>query len=139
MFEAKDKPPVPSDDVRALKVLITDDNVPLAQTLVWLVEAAGHEAEMCHDGRSAIIAAMQTKPDVIILDIGMPVLDGLKTCMALRSDPQFAATKIIAYSAWDGPEWRAKTRQAGFDAHLVKPLDNDVFMDMLNLLSRAKS
>lgn len=139
MFEEKDKSLAPSPGVRTLKVLITDDNVPLAQTLVWLVEAAGHEAAMCHDGRSAIKAAMQTKPDVIILDIGMPVLDGLKTCKALRSDPQFAATKIIAYSAWDGPDWKAKTREAGFDAHLVKPLDNDVFMDMLDLLSRAKS
>lgn len=124
---------------RTLKVLIADDNVALAQTLVWLVEVAGHHAQMCHDGRSAIVAAMQMEPDLIVLDIGMPVLDGLETCAALRSDKQFATTKIVAYSAWDSPEWKAKTRQAGFDAHLVKPLENQTFMDMLDLLSHTKT
>lgn len=129
---------VPSSSSQAdpLRILVVDDNVPSAMTLAWAVESHGYTVEVCHDGRCALEAVERFRPDVILLDLGMPGLNGLQVARALRADPRHSAIKIIAQTGWGDSEMRRRTAEAGFDLHLVKPVDLDVLEDMLALLVR---
>ena len=119
MNSSYDTPP------RQTRVLVVDDNLPSAMTLTWVMEANGHDVRTCDNGRDAVVLAKAFHPDVVLLDIGMPIMDGLETCQALRKDPETAATVIVAQTAWGDAHMRAETASAGFDFHIVKPLDLD--------------
>ena len=108
-----------------LRVLIVDDNIDVAETMGWLLEAIGHEFEIVNDSRRAVEAAMRFQPDAILLDIGLPGMDGYEVCRALRADARFDRTAIIAQTGWGQDSDREKTAQAGFDLHLVKPIGID--------------
>ena len=118
----------------ALKILVVDDNEPSALTLKWAIEAMGDHVEVCHDGRHALELVEQFQPDVLLLDLGMPGLNGLQVAKALRTDRRFASLKIIAQTGWGDSDMRRRTAAAGFDLHLVKPVDLAVLEDMLALL-----
>jgi signal transduction histidine kinase len=122
----------PSDRVDAApgpsgsrKVLIVDDNVDVAQTLGWMLEEIGHDYKIVHEGALAVEAARDFRPDVILLDIGLPVMDGYAVCRALRQDDLVKDTLIIAQTGWGRVEDKSLTAQAGFDHHLVKPVRYD--------------
>ncbi|ESQ79135.1 response regulator [Asticcacaulis sp. YBE204] len=117
----------------ALRVLVVDDNEASALTLMWAVESWGDEVRACHDGRSALDLAREFHPDIVLLDIGMPGMDGLEVCAALRADPNTAHVKIIAQTGWGDSKMRQRTAEAGFDLHLVKPVNFEVLEDMLSL------
>lgn len=119
-----------------LRILVVDDNVPSAMTLAWAVESHGYTVEVCHNGRCALEAVERFRPDVILLDLGMPGLNGLQVARAVRADKRFSGVKIIAQTGWGDSETRRRTAEAGFDLHLVKPVDLDVLEDMLALLGR---
>ncbi|MBP2158165.1 MULTISPECIES: response regulator [Asticcacaulis] len=119
-----------------MRILVVDDNVPSAMTLAWAVESHGYTVEVCHDGRCALEAVERFQPDVILLDLGMPGLNGLQVARALRADPRHSGIKIIAQTGWGDSEMRRRTAEAGFDLHLVKPVDLAVLEDMLALLGR---
>ena len=128
----------PAEAASGLRVLVVDDNADVAQTLGWLLEAIGHEYEIVHDGRHALEAAKRFNPDAILLDIGLPGMDGYEVCRALRSDPRFARTAIIAQTGWGQDDDRAKTVEAGFDHHLVKPVGLDLLESVLaNTVTKA--
>ncbi len=85
----------------------------------------GHQVTVAHDGKSGIELAEQVRPDVILLDIGLPRMDGYSVARHLRTLPAFVATRIIALTGYGASEARENARKAGFDQHLVKPVDAD--------------
>ncbi|KQS64139.1 histidine kinase [Rhizobium sp. Leaf371] len=107
---------------RPLKVLIVDDNVIVADALGWMLEDIGHQCEAIHDGREALDAARRFRPDAILLDIGLPGMDGYEVCRAFRREEAFKATTIIAQTGWGQDKDKAKALEAGFTHHLTKPV-----------------
>jgi PAS domain S-box-containing protein len=107
----------------ALRVLIVDDHVDATRALRRLLQVMGHQVTVAHDGQSGIELAEQVQPDVILLDIGLPRMDGYSVARHLRTLPAFATTRIIALTGYGATEARENARKAGFDLHLVKPVD----------------
>jgi PAS domain S-box-containing protein len=113
------KPPTP------LRVLVVDDHVDATRALRRLLLVMGHEVTIAHDGKSGIELASRDRPDVILLDIGLPQMDGYSVARHLRSLPHFVTTRIIALTGYGAEEARQNVRRAGFDQHLIKPVDAD--------------
>jgi len=105
------------------RILVVDDNVDGAESLAELLRVAGHETQLAHDGREALAVADRFRPDVILLDLGLPGLDGFETCRAVRGLPWGADTSVIALTGWGQEDFRQRSEASGFDAHLVKPVD----------------
>jgi CheY-like chemotaxis protein/two-component sensor histidine kinase len=121
------------------RVLIVDDNVDSAESLAMLLSLTGHSVRTAHDGPSAIQAARAHWPDVILLDIGLPRMDGYEVARRLRQEPEMAAVMLIAMTGYGQDEDRRKTREAGFDLHLVKPVDADELTHIFARLGDAAS
>jgi signal transduction histidine kinase len=119
---------------RPLKVLVIDDNVPVAQTVGWMLEEIGHQYHLVHDGREALQAAREFRPDAILLDIGLPVMDGYAVCRAFRQNDLFKDALIIAQTGWGQQRDKALASEAGFDHHLVKPVAYD---DLERILAKT--
>jgi signal transduction histidine kinase len=107
---------------RSLKVLVVDDNPIIADTLGMMLEDIGHQFEAVHDGREALDAAMDYGPDVILLDIGLPGMDGYEVCRAFRAQARFQNTPIIAQTGWGQERDKELASEAGFNFHLTKPV-----------------
>jgi len=105
------------------RVLIVDDNADGANSLGYLLEFLGHETAMAYDGQAALLRAEAFAADVVLLDLGMPGLDGFEICRRLRASDLPQQPRIVAMTGWGREEDRARTSAAGFDAHLVKPVD----------------
>ncbi len=120
-----------------LRILVVDDNVSAAQMLSILLRKLGdHTVVAAHDGVAAIAAAKQHRPDLILLDIGLPKLDGFEVARQLRLDPEFRKTHIAALTGYGTLEDRRKSLSAGFNDHLVKPLAVD---ELQKILADAKA
>jgi len=115
------------------RVLVVDDNRDAADLITEFLTISGFAAMPAYDGPSAIRGAEQFAPDVILLDIGMPGMDGFEVARTLRSAPAFAATRIVAFTAWGDPTTRALARNAGCDAHIVKPATFETILGVLAL------
>jgi PAS domain S-box-containing protein len=107
-----------------VRVLVVDDNQDAADSLTMLLALRGFDASVCHDGTSALAAALEKKPDVIVLDLGLPGVDGFEVCRRLR-EAGMLKTCIIAVTGFGQDEDRRKSQSVGFDAHMVKPVDPD--------------
>ena len=107
---------------RRLRVLIVEDNLDAAEMLDLAVSQMGHTTRMAHDGATAVKIAGQFAPDVVLLDIGLPVMNGYAVAQALRAQPEFNRVHIAAVTGWGQDEDRRKAREAGFDSHFTKPL-----------------
>ena len=107
--------------MRGLRVLVADDNVDAAGMLVSLLRAAGHAPEAVHDGRAALQRIVDSRPDLAILDIGMPGLNGYEVAQQVRRAPGLDRLMLVALTGWGGVQDRERARRAGFDAHLTKP------------------
>ncbi|HVF16891.1 MAG TPA: response regulator [Steroidobacteraceae bacterium] len=114
------------------RVLIADDNQDALDTLALLLEVDGHEVFKTVDGGAALEAAAHWKPDVAFLDIGMPVLDGYATARGIRKELWGRDILLIALSGWGQREDMARSREAGFDMHLVKPVSADAIAKVLD-------
>jgi signal transduction histidine kinase len=112
----------PSASPPSRRVLVVDDNVEAALTLAELLTLEGHETHVAHDGPSAVDAARRLSPDVAILDIGLPGFDGFEVARRLRAEPELKGLLLVALSGWVQPDDRARSREAGFDHHLAKPV-----------------
>jgi len=117
-----------------LRVLVVDDNVDSAETMALLLGCEGHEVRMAHDGQEALDVANAYRPHAILLDIGLPVRSGLEVAREIRRQPWAAHVTIIAMSGWGRDADRQATFEAGFDHHLVKPVDHDVLRRLLPAL-----
>jgi len=121
------------------RVLIIEDNLDAAETLKIFLGLAGHEVHLSHNGRDGIDAAKRLHPEVVICDIGLPgELDGYGVAKAMRADPFFKNTRLIALSGYGQEEDRRRARSAGFDLHVTKPVDPDHLNNLLQTTSYAK-
>jgi CheY-like chemotaxis protein len=120
-IQAPRRESLPSPANRRLKVLVVDDNVDLVQMLQVAIQDMGHEVRNALDGRSAISAALSYQPDVILLDLGLPIVSGLDVARELRRHPETKHTGLVALTGWGQEEDRRNTSEAGFDYHLTKP------------------
>jgi PAS domain S-box-containing protein len=116
------RPPAASEAARALRVLVVDDNEDAADMLGHILRADGHEVDVAYDAQQALARAAREQPDVAVLDIGMPGMDGHQLARALRTELGLARTRLIALTGWGAESDRQKSRAAGFDAHLTKPV-----------------
>jgi PAS domain S-box-containing protein len=108
---------------RGRRVLIADDNRDSADTLAAMLEMVGHDVRVCYDGVNALTQAELFRPEVMLLDIGMPVLNGLELAARIRERPWGARMRLIALTGWGQPEDLKRSQRAGFDHHLVKPVE----------------
>jgi CheY-like chemotaxis protein len=107
----------------ALRVLVVDDNLDAANALKMLVEEAGHLVRMAYTGPSALAAALDDPPDVMLLDIGLPELDGLEVAKRIRQEPLLRDIVLVAVTGYRQAADRQRVLEAGFDHYLVKPAD----------------
>jgi PAS domain S-box-containing protein len=113
------------------RVLIVDDNYDGADSLAMLLEEVGHETHLAHDGVEALEVAERIRPDAVLLDIGLPKLNGYEVCQRLRERPWADELVIVALTGWGQEEDRQRSLDAGFDTHLVKPVDHSLLMRLL--------
>ena len=116
---------------RSLRCLVVEDNVDAAQMLQVALESAGHEVSVAFDGRDALAAAADFRPDAVVLDIGLPRMNGYDVARAIRRLPGLADVFIIAVTGYGQDSDRQKSRDAGCDQHLVKPIELEPLLDAL--------
>jgi CheY-like chemotaxis protein len=115
----------------AKRILVVDDNVDAATTLQLLLKSLGHEVCAVYDGLQAIRMAVEFRPEVVLLDIGMPGLDGYEVARRLRALKRERPLRIVAITGWGQEADRTRSREAGFDLHLVKPVDPNTLTSVL--------
>jgi CheY-like chemotaxis protein len=120
--------PAPSEEAlapsgRQHRILVADDNRDAADTLAKMLKLFGHEVRIAYDGEEAVQVAADFVPDLALLDIGMPRLNGYDAARSIRSQPRGGRIKIVALTGWGQPEDKRRSQSAGFDEHLVKPVD----------------
>jgi CheY-like chemotaxis protein len=118
-------------DAAGRRVLIADDNKDAADSLAVLLEIGGHEVRVAHGGHAALALAQAFRPEVALLDIGMPELSGYEVATALRKEPWGKAMQLIALTGWGQESDRLHSKAAGFDWHLTKPIDLDTLCTVL--------
>jgi len=114
-----------------LRLVVADDNVDTAHSLSLLLEALGHEAKIAHNGVQALGLAHEFQPDAMIIDIGMPGLDGHDLARRIRAEPWGKELLLIAASGWGQDEDKERSREAGFNLHLVKPVELETLEALL--------
>jgi signal transduction histidine kinase len=117
------KDPRPSPAVPLRRILVVDDNVDAAETLAMLLRLGGHSVEVAHDGATATGMAKASRPDLAFLDLGMPIMDGYELARRLRADKDLAGMRLVALTGWGQDEDRRRSAEAGFDLHVVKPVE----------------
>jgi CheY-like chemotaxis protein len=113
------------------RILVVDDNRDSAESLAMLLEVHGHQAFRAHDGLEAVEAATRLQPDVILLDIGLPTLNGYETARRIRERRGGKRPMLVALTGWGQEEDRRRSEEAGFDAYMVKPVDYRALEKML--------
>jgi PAS domain S-box-containing protein len=126
--------PAPAEAVPR-RVLVVDDSHDAAESLAMLLQLEGHETYRAHDGADAVRTAERVRPDVVLMDIGLPVLNGYEACRRIRDHAWGATSVIVAISGWGQDDDREQSRAAGFDLHLVKPVD---YKELLRLVGSAR-
>lgn len=123
--------PAVNDVLAGRTVLVVDDNQDFAESLARLLELAGHRVEVAYDGEEALAACARCRPEAVVLDIGLPRLDGYEVARRLRRDPAHQGVLLVAVSGYGKDEDRERGREAGFDHYLVKPADPGVLKAIL--------
>ena len=131
--------PADTRAARRLRVLVADDNYDLVQMLQLAVETMGHDIRKALDGQTAISAALSYKPDVILLDLALPVVSGLEVARELRRHPELANTRLVALTGRGQAIDRRHTSEIGFDYHLTKPTDPEELERVLASLAAERA
>jgi PAS domain S-box-containing protein len=131
-------PSVTKAPARTHRILVVDDNEDSASSLALLLEITGNKTFTAHDGAAALEAAMTHRPEVVLLDIGLPTLNGYEVCRRIREEPWGEEVVLIALTGWGQEEDRRKSHEAGFDGHLVKPVNYQALMALLSSLGVAR-
>jgi PAS domain S-box-containing protein len=121
------------------RVLVVDDNVDGAESLALLLQLEGHETMMAHDGQEAVAIAEATRPEAVILDIGLPGMHGYVACVAIRKKPWGREVVLVAVTGWGQEEDKNRSKEAGFDAHVVKPVDHVALIKLLAQLLASRN
>ena len=120
-----------------LKILVVDDNRDAAETLSMLLELKGHEVRRAYDGENALQLAEDFRPEMVLLDLGMPKMNGYEACRRIRDHAWGAQMTLIAVTGWGQEDDRRKSTAAGFDGHLVKPVDPET-LEELSMYSHSR-
>lgn len=121
-----------------LHVLIVDDNRDVADSTAVLLRAAGCNVDLAYDGEEAIRSVRALRPDAVLLDIGLPKIDGYKVAEHIRAERAKDAPVIIALSGYGQDEYRLRSARAGFDYHVVKPIEPATLMRLLASLTVSR-
>ena len=113
------------------RILIVDDSPEIVDSLSTLLGMSGNTTFAARDGEEAITMAEKVRPEIILLDLGLPKLDGYEVCRRIRQQPWGKELVVVALTGWGHDEARTKTRQVGFDMHLVKPVDPETLFLVL--------
>jgi CheY-like chemotaxis protein len=113
------------------RILVVDDNVDAAESLALLLRMEGHDVRVAYDGPGALAAVEAERPDLVFLDIGMPVMNGYDVARRLRERPGLQNLLLVAMTGWGQEEDRRRSHEAGFDHHLVKPVEPDALHELL--------
>jgi CheY-like chemotaxis protein len=119
------------------RILIVDDNKDAADSMALLVETAGHSARTAYDGHQALDLASAFAPDVLLLDLGVPGLNGFEIARRIRRQPWGRRVALIAVTGWGQEQDRRRTKEAGFDAHLIKPVGTADLLSALRACARS--
>jgi CheY-like chemotaxis protein/anti-sigma regulatory factor (Ser/Thr protein kinase) len=125
---------IPGSEGAALRVLVVDDNLDSANSLGLLLEATGQRVQLAHDGPTAIEAALVFQPQVVLLDIGLPGLDGYEVARRIQEQPSLKDVVLVAITGYGNVADRRRSEEAGFKHHLVKPAD---FKQVVSILASA--
>ena len=136
MEERRPKPPAGSTPQRTARVLVVEDNADTAETLTMLLELLGHRVRAAHDGVAALDAARANVPDVMLVDIGLPGLDGYEVARRVRRDPDLKQVVRVALTGYGQEEVKQKAMAAGFDYHLVKPVNPEALHGLVARLGK---
>jgi len=123
---------IPRPPTRKRRILIADDNLDAARSLGMMLEMMGHEVRTTHDGLEAVAEGEQFKPDVALLDIGMPKLNGYEAARRIRASDWGRDIILVALTGWGQTEDRRRSGEAGFDHHMVKPVELAALESVLN-------
>jgi CheY-like chemotaxis protein len=110
-------------EARARRLLLVDDNVDAVESLAVLLTADGHEVRTAHDGAGALALIESFRPDLVVLDIGLPGMNGYEVAQRIRARPELGAPTLVALTGYGQQEDRKRARAAGFDHHFIKPAD----------------
>ena len=119
------------------RILVVDDDKSCALTTMWTLELLGHTVQMALDGKTAIDLAKSFHPEVVLLDIGLPGMNGYVICKAMRLEHVLHNTVFVAQTGWGQKEHRERSKEAGFDYHLVKPVDIEALKHILFGLNKS--
>ena len=122
-----------------LRILVADDNKDAADTLAMLLQIMGHRVRQVGDGEAAVHAVADFNPQVVLLDIGMPKLNGYEACRRIRTQPGGEAMTLVAVTGWGQADDRRRSQEAGFDQHLVKPVDPAVLIDLIAAVGHGQA
>jgi signal transduction histidine kinase len=124
-LEAQEAPTMPAHDssFQRHRILVVDDNADAADSLSMLLGLEGHEMQVAHSGEQSLNVAALFKPDIVFLDIGLPGIDGYEVARRMRADTRYGSPRIVALTGWGTEDDRRQAHAAGFDGHLVKPVD----------------
>lgn len=126
-----DLPATPTEAPPSLKVLVVDDGRNAADILAMFFEMEGHQVRVAYDGLAAIEQAASFNPQLILMDIGMPEVDGLEAARRIRRTDQGPAIVMVALSGYDQEVHKQESTRAGFDAHLAKPVEPNVLRGLV--------
>lgn len=127
-----DTEPGPATTPSTRRVLVVDDNEDAAYTMALILKKRGHMVETVHDGLEALKRVPAFRPQIVFMDIGMPRMNGYEACAAMRAIPEGSDMTIIALSGWGQEDDKRRSKEAGFDKHLVKPIDGVTLMAVLS-------
>jgi CheY-like chemotaxis protein len=122
---------------KAQRVLLADDNVDFAESLSMILEVNGHTVTVANDGAKALEAAGGFVPDFAFLDIGLPRINGYDLARKLRSLPALNDCVLVAVTGWGQEDDRRRAREAGFDHHMVKPVEPDQILEVIATFRRS--
>jgi CheY-like chemotaxis protein len=118
--------------VASLRILVIDDIPDVADVMKMLLDLEGFETQVAYNGPAALQLAREFSPDVIFCDIGLPGMDGHEIARRVRKDPAIAQVILIALTGWGAEGEVRKTRESGFDFHMVKPVDSNALLELLS-------
>jgi len=127
----------PTAGNRIFRVLVVDDNRDAADSLAVLLRTWGYDYRVSYDGATALKTALEYRPDCLLLDIGLPKMDGYTVARRLREHPEFSKVKLVALTAYADKTHTQRIRETGFDHHVVKPADIDDLKRLLTMMEQV--
>jgi len=137
--EAAPEKPSEASARRVLRVLVVEDNPDVASTMSDFLKLSGYQVEIAFSGSEGVQAAHAFHPEVVLCDLGLPGMDGYEVAEELRRDPETASAQLIAVTGYGGDEDRRRSKEAGFDLHLTKPVDPARLRQVLQAPVRQQS